>query len=120
MELAKIRTHCLARPGTTEERPFGPDVLVFKVMGKMFTLTDAEPPPKSMNVKCDPDDCRALRAQFEGIIPGYHMDKRHWVTVQFNSDVPEKLALELIDESYDLVVATLPKKVQQELTGKSN
>jgi len=117
MELEQLRAHCLAKPGTTEERPFGPEVLVYKVMGKMFMLTGDEPFPRSMNVKCDPDDCQAFRAQFEGIIPGYHMDKRLWITVAFDSDVPETLVFELIDDSYDLIVASLPKKLQKELYG---
>lgn len=79
LNLQAVRDHCLAKPGTTEERPFGPDTLVFKVMGKMFALTGDDDPPRSLNLKCDPDEALALRAQFSGVQPGYHMNKKHWI-----------------------------------------
>ncbi len=115
MKREEIRRHCLARPGTTEERPFGPDTLVFKVMGKLFALTGDEPEPSSINLKCDPDDSLALQSEFEGVRPGYHMDKRHWITVTLHSDVPRSLLLELIDDSYALVVARLPRRARESL-----
>lgn len=115
MNLYTLRAHCLAKPGTTEELPFGPETLVYKVMGKMFALTSDDLDLKSINLKCDPDDSLALRNQFEGVREGYHMDKRHWVTVMFNSDVPDGLIFELINDSYDLVVAKLPKKDREAL-----
>ncbi len=115
VNLPTLRTHCLAKPGTTEERPFGPDTLVFKVMGKMFALTGDELEPQSVNLKCDPDDALFFRKQFEGIKAGYHMDKRHWITVDLRGSVPESLIFELIDDSYELVVAKLPRKAREAL-----
>lgn len=116
MDLDQLRTHCLAKPGTIEERPFGPDTVVFKVMNKMFALCGDRPQPEFVNLKCDPEDALALRAQFEGVKPGYHMDKRLWNSVYLEADVPDRLVAELIDDSYDLIVASLPKKTQQALT----
>jgi predicted DNA-binding protein (MmcQ/YjbR family) len=81
----------------------------------MFALTGDEPEPKSVNLKCDPDDGLALRNQFDGVHEGYHMDHRHWITVDLNSDVPDGLLYELINDSYDLVVAKLPKKDREAL-----
>jgi len=119
MDLHTLRTHCLAKPGTTEERPFGPDTLVFKVMGKMFALTGDEPEPASVNLKCDPDDALFFRAHFEGVKAGYHMDKKHWNTITLQSDVPESLIFEMIDDSYELVVKGLRKKDREKLRGGS-
>ncbi len=115
MNLDTLRNHCLAKPGTTAELPFGPGTLVFKVMGKMFALTGDEPQPESINLKCDPNDALALRDQFEGVKEGYHMNKRHWITLTFNTDVPDGLIFELIDDSYDLVVAKLTKRDRETL-----
>ncbi len=109
MNLIALRNHCLAKPGVTEERPFGPETLVFKVMGKMFALTGDEPQPRSINLKADPDEALALRAEFEGVLPGYHMNKKHWNTVLLQADVPEVSICEMIDDSYFLVVNRLPK-----------
>ena len=117
MNLHTLRTYCLAKPGTIEERPFGPDTLVYKVMGKMFALTGDELDPKSVNLKCDPDDAIFFRTRFEGIREGYHMDKRHWITVDLQGSVPESLIFELIDDSYELVVKGLRKKDRDQLLG---
>ncbi len=118
MNLDTIRNHCLAKPGTTAELPFGPDTLVFKVMGKMFALTGDEPQPESINLKCDPNDALALRDQFEGVKPGYHMNKRHWNTVMLAADVPDELLFDMIDDSYALVVRGLRKKDRDALMEK--
>ncbi|GAB4578018.1 MAG: MmcQ/YjbR family DNA-binding protein [Anaerolineales bacterium] len=115
MNLPTLRTYCLAKPGTTEERPFGPDTLVYKVMGKMFALTGDELEPQSVNLKCDPDDALFFRHHFEGIQAGYHMDKRHWITVDLTGSVPESLIFELIDDSYELVIKGLRKKEREVL-----
>lgn len=115
MNLIKLRAHCLAKPGTTEERPFGPDTLVFKVMNKMFALCGDDPEPEFVNLKCDPDDALFFRQKFDGVQPGYHMDKRRWNSVYLTGDVPESLILEMIDDSYDLVVAGLPGKLRAQL-----
>ena len=116
MNLEQLRKYCHSKKAVTEEWPFGPDTLVFKVMGKMFILMGYIPEPESINLKCDPADSLALRAEFEGIVGGYHMNKRHWITVSLDSDVPEPLIWELIDDSYDLVVAKLPRRLKDQIS----
>lgn len=115
MNIEAYREYCLSKPGTSEDTPFGPDTLVFKVMGKMFALTGIEI-FDFINLKCDPEYAIELREQFDGAIrPGYHMNKKQWNSVDTNGSVPDKLILELTDHSYDLVVERLPKKVREEL-----
>lgn len=109
MNIEVFREYCLAKPGVTEGLPFGPDTLVFKVMNKMFALTGIEQ-FEFVNLKCDPEKSMDLRASFEGIRPGYHMNKQQWNSVYINSDVPDELMFELTDHSYDLVAQKLPKK----------
>jgi predicted DNA-binding protein (MmcQ/YjbR family) len=115
MNLDQIRAFCLAKPGVTAEHPFGPDTLVLKVMNKMFALTSETAQPEFINLKGDLEDNLAFREQFEGVKPGYHMNKEHWNSVYFGSDVPEGLIREMINDSYDLIVASLPKKVREAL-----
>ena len=117
MNIERFRQLCLEKPGTSEETPFGPDTLVFKVMGKIFALTDLNT-FESVNLKCDPERAVMLREEHEGITPGYHMSKMHWNTVLTNGSVKDDLLRDLLDHSYALVVASLPRKVQAEL-GKS-
>ncbi len=111
MDLEILRSYCLAKPGVTEDFPFGPDTLVFRVGGKIFALTGVdEPAPQSVNLKCDPDRAIELREQYPtSILPGYHMNKKHWNTCVMDGRVPEALFRELITHSYELVRATLPK-----------
>ena len=116
MNIETFRELCLKKPGTTEETPFGPDTLVFKVMGKMFALTDLNT-FESVNLKCDPERAVELREEHEGITPGWHMNKVHWNTVLTDGSVKDALLRELLDHSYALVVASLSKKVQVELQG---
>ncbi|MEO0556947.1 MAG: MmcQ/YjbR family DNA-binding protein [Bacteroidota bacterium] len=116
MYLDTLRTYCLAKPGVTEDLPFGPDTLVFKVQGKLFALTNVEWVESAVNLKCDPERAVELREQYAGIRPGYHMNKRHWNTVELRADVPGDLLRQLVDHSYDLVVAGLPKRLRDELT----
>ena len=116
MDLDRFRQHCLRLPGVTEETPFGPDVLVFKVAGKLFALAPLDL-FESVNLKCDPGRAVELRAQYPGITPGYHMNKVHWNTVACDGSVPHRLILELVDHSYALVRASLPKKVREALEG---
>ncbi len=111
MNIESFRELCLKKPGTTEETPFGPDTLVFKVMGKMFALTDLNT-FESVNLKCDPERAVMLREEHEGITPGYHMSKVHWNTVTTDGSVKDALIRKLLDHSYVLVVASLPKKLQ--------
>lgn len=106
---------CEAKPGSVLEYPFGPEAAVFKVHGKMFALVAMEGPPDYVTVKADPEVGEGLRSQHEFIREGYYMNKRHWVTVDIEPQTPARLVEELIDDSYDLVVSKLPKRVQAEL-----
>jgi predicted DNA-binding protein (MmcQ/YjbR family)/protein-tyrosine-phosphatase len=116
IDLKKLREYCLRKPGTEETRPFGPDTIVFKVMGKMYALCGDESQTTSINLKCDPDDALVFRAQFPAVQPGYHMNKKHWNTVQLDGTLPDAFVYEMIDDSYDLVVKTLRKADREKLT----
>ncbi|MFF4569247.1 MmcQ/YjbR family DNA-binding protein [Streptomyces sp. NPDC001410] len=106
----ELRAFCLSFNAAVEDFPFSPDVSVFKVLGKMFALSWLDARPLTVNLKCDPDDAVRLRGEHEGlIIPGYHMNKRHWNTVTVDGELPDRLVRELIEDSYDLVVAGLPR-----------
>jgi predicted DNA-binding protein (MmcQ/YjbR family) len=109
LNLESFRAYCLSRKGVTEELPFGPDTLVFKVMGKMFALTDITD-FASINLKADPEKAIELRERYEAVIPGYHMNKKHWNTILLDGSVPEKLIKAWVDDSYELVAAGLTKK----------
>ncbi len=115
MDLPDTIEHILSKPGAEETTPFGPDVLVYKVGGKMFALTSPDDFPPRMNLKCDPERATALRDEYEAIIPGYHMNKRHWNTLILDGSLPSSLIHELIDHSYGLVVASLPKAERAKL-----
>jgi predicted DNA-binding protein (MmcQ/YjbR family) len=115
MDLPDAIAHCLSRPGAEETMPFGPEALVYKVGGKMFALTVPDDVPPRLNLKCDPDRALALRDDHPAIIPGYHMNKRHWNTVVLDGSLPSSLIRELIDHSYALVVAALPKQTRAAL-----
>jgi predicted DNA-binding protein (MmcQ/YjbR family) len=119
MNIEEIRDYCLAKPGVTEGFPFGQDVLVFKVMNKMFALTGLEGDPPYVNLKCDPERAIELREQFEEIKPGYHMNKAQWNSVYFTGSIPSDLVLELIDHSYELVVKSLKKADRDALNIKN-
>jgi len=119
MELDDLRLYCLAKPGTTEELPFDEHTLVFKVVGKMFAATNLSEPESRVNLKCDPEKALELREQYDAIIPGYHMNKKHWNTVYLKQNLKSKLIIELIDHSYDLVVSKLPKRLRSELENLS-
>lgn len=115
MNIEDFRAFCLSKKGVTESLPFGPDTLVFKVMNKMFAVCGLERTPTQVNLKCDPERAQALREAYDGlIIPGWHMNKHHWNTVMIEDALPPKLVIELIDHSYALIVASLPKKLQAE------
>ena len=118
MYIDEFREYCIAKKGVTEEFPFDEKVLVFKVMGKMFALTDVDE-FISINLKCDPEEAVLLREQYEGVQPGYHMHKQHWNTVLTDGSIPDHLLRKWIDDSYDLVVAKMPKKLREELNGLS-
>lgn len=114
MNLDNFRTYCLSFQGVTEETPFDKVTLVFKVMGKMFALADMDN-FESINLKCNPDKAIELREKYEAVKAGYHMNKKHWNTIEVNADMPDKELFEWIKHSYDLVVACLPKKLKEEL-----
>ncbi len=116
MTLADFCAHCLSLPQVEETTPFGPDVLVYKVGGKMFALATPEEFPHSVNLKCDPERAIDLRDRYEDIQPGYHMNKRHWNTLVLGGRLTSKLVIELIDHSYQLVVASLSRKARAELS----
>ena len=112
MDLADFREYCLSKPSTTEETPFGPDVLVFKVCGKMFALAALDEVPPTVNLKCDPDLALDLRDRYEQVRPGYHMNKRHWNTVEIAGGISAVELRGMIDHSYELVVGGLPKAIR--------
>ena len=106
----ELRARCLSFNAAVEDFPFSPGVSVFKVLGKMFALSSLDERPLTVNLKCDPEDAVRLRGEYEGlIVPGYHMNKRHWNTVTVDGELPDRLVGELIEDSYDLVVAGLPR-----------
>ncbi len=109
MYLAQFREYCLSKPRATEGTPFGPDVLVFKVGGKMFALAALDEVPTTVNLKCDPDLALDLRDRYEQVTPGYHMNKKHWNTVEIETGIPGAELRKMIDHSYDLVANSLPK-----------
>jgi predicted DNA-binding protein (MmcQ/YjbR family) len=105
-----LRRWCLARPGATEEFPFGEGVSVFKVAGKMFVLSALGSRPLSVSLKCEPELASVLRLGHAAINPGYHLNKRHWITVTLDGSLPDRMVRELIEDSYDLVVAGMSAK----------
>ena len=115
MHVEDFRNYCMAKAGVTETFPFDESTLVFKVGGKMFALTGLDRPQFSINLKCDPDRAVELRENYDCVLPGYHMSKKHWNTVEIWGDQPDAFYLELIDHSYDLVYQSLPKKIKVEI-----
>ncbi|MFJ9018804.1 MmcQ/YjbR family DNA-binding protein [Streptomyces sp. NPDC102259] len=106
----ELRDLCLSFNEAVEDFPFRPETSVFKVGGKLFALTTLDARPLTVNLKCDPDDAVRLRGEHEGlIVPGWHMNKRHWNTVTVDGTLPDRLVRELVEDSYDLVVAGLPR-----------
>lgn len=103
MNIEELRDYCLSLPDVEETQPFGPDVLVYKVKGKIFLLTGLDQNPIRFNVKCDPEKVEELREQFACVLPGYHMNKKHWNTIVADGSVSRKQVLDWIDDSYKLV-----------------
>jgi len=114
MNIENFRNYCISKKGVTEEFPFDEETLVFKVMGKMFALTKIDS-FVSVNLKCEPSKAEELREQYTAVKPGYHMNKKHWNTVMIDGSVPDKLIFQWVDDSYNLVVNSLPKKLEEEL-----
>jgi len=109
MDLTQFREYCLGKACATEGMPFGPDVLVFKIGGKIFALAALDEMPTIVNLKCDPDLALELRDRYEQVTPGYHMNKRHWNSVEIEGGLPDAALRKMIDHSYDLVAKRLPK-----------
>ncbi len=118
MDIEWLQSYCLQKPAVEETLPFGPDVLVYKVGGKVFLLCPLDTDTLKFNVKCDPDKAEELREQYSCVLPGYHMNKKHWNTIVVDGSVSLKLLKEWIDHSYELVVKSLPAKMRQQLQGK--
>jgi predicted DNA-binding protein (MmcQ/YjbR family) len=115
MNIEELRSHCLNKKGVEETLPFGPETLVYKVMGKVFLLTGLDSQPIEFNVKCEPDKAIELRERFSCVLPGYHMNKKHWNTIVDDGSVSSNQLRQWIDDSYNLIVESLPKKLKAEL-----
>lgn len=115
MNIEEFRDYCLEKLHVTEEFPFGPETLVFKVAGKIFALTGLDSPEFTVNLKCSPDYALEIRDLYPEVRPGYHMNKKHWNTVNFEGKLDEKMLIYLIDHSYNLVIKSLPKSKRAEL-----
>src|ERR687887_568714 len=109
MNPAELRDYCLSFAGAEETFPFGPKTSVFKVAGKMFALSQLGADSLRVSLKCEPDLAEALRGAHEAVIPGYHLNKRHWNTVILDGSLPDEQVRDMIEDSYDLVVSQLPK-----------
>src|SRR5438552_19087205 len=116
MDLESFREYCLNTPHVIEGTPFGEDVLVIKVHGKMFALAVLDEVPTTVNLKCNPDLALELRDRYEQVRPGYHMNKKHWNTVEIDRGIPEAELRKMIEHSYDLVVRALSKAQRDQLT----
>lgn len=115
MNIEELREHCISKKGVEETLPFGPETLVFKVLGKAFLLTGFDSKPLQFNVKCDPEKAIELREEYPCVRPGFHMNKKHWNTVIADGSVTDKKLKEWIDHSYEMVVKGLPKAEQKRL-----
>jgi predicted DNA-binding protein (MmcQ/YjbR family) len=114
MNVEEVRQICIAKKGVTEGFPFDEVTLVIKVGGKIFALLSLDRDP-SVNLKCDPEKAIDLRERYDDIIPGYHMNKKHWNTVMLERNLQDSLIVEMINHSYELVLASLPRKVKEEV-----
>ncbi|MCW0481581.1 MmcQ/YjbR family DNA-binding protein [Gaoshiqia sediminis] len=114
MNIEELRNYCVSKKGVTEEFPFDETTLVFKVMGKIFALTDLED-DLTVNLKCDPETAVELRESYSCVLPGYHMNKKHWNTVLINGSVNDRLIESWIDHSYNLVAEKLTKTQKDQL-----
>ena len=110
----ELRRACLEHSGAVEERPFGPETSVFKVEGKIFALAPLGSPPLRVSLKCEPGLAEQLRDAHPEIVPGYHLNKRHWNTVSVDG-LAEAMVLDMIEDSYDLVVSALPRRMRERL-----
>ena len=110
-----LRGVCMGFTGAEETYPFGPSTTVFKVHGKIFAIAALDGEPPSVSLKCEPELAEQLRADHAAITPGYHLNKRHWNTVRVDGSLPERLVRDMVEDSYDLVVAALPRRAREAL-----
>jgi predicted DNA-binding protein (MmcQ/YjbR family) len=115
MRPAVLREYCLSFPGSVETFPFGPETLVFKVTDKMFALSQLARHPLRISLKCEPELAAQLREAHPSVLPGYHLNKRHWNTVIIDGSLPEQMIKDMIEDSYDLVVSKLPESSRRAL-----
>jgi predicted DNA-binding protein (MmcQ/YjbR family) len=118
MDLYDLRSHCLSKPGAVEGHPFGPGVLVMKVGGKIFAIVAEEADPLEVSLKCEPEIALVLRDAYDAVRPGYHLNKRHWNTVTLDGSVEDRQLHDWIDDSYDLVVDGLPRRIRNSLSSR--
>jgi predicted DNA-binding protein (MmcQ/YjbR family) len=116
----RLRAHCLSFAGAEETFPFGPDNSVFKVAGKMFALSRLRADPLRVSLKCEPALAQRLRETHPTVLPGYHLNKRHWNTVVLDGSLADRMIRDMIEDSYDLVVSSLPQARQRELGWRGN
>ena len=115
MNIETLREYCLSKKAVIEDFPFGEDTLVFRVLNKIFLLVSLSSNPLQFNAKCDPDKAIELRDQYDAVQPGYHMNKKHWNTIIMNGSLSNAQLKEMIDDSYNLIVQSLPKKERENL-----
>ena len=115
MRPEELRRACLARPGAGEEFPFTPETSVFKVAGKLFAISALDSRPLRVSLKCEPELAEQLRATYPAVRPGYHLNKRHWNTITLDGSLPDATVLDMLEDSYDLVVAGLPAATRERL-----
>ena len=120
MYAAELRDQCLSLLGSCEEFPFGPNTSVFKVAGKIFALSQLSVDPLRVSLKCDPSLAEELRKAHPSVIPGYHLNKRHWNTVTIDGSLPDEIITDMIEDSYDLIISKLPRAQQQALGWRGN
>jgi predicted DNA-binding protein (MmcQ/YjbR family) len=110
-----LRKLCLSFPGASETFPFGPVSSVFKVEGKLFAISALAASPLAVSLKCEPELAVSLRASYPSVVPGYHLNKRHWNTVVLDGSLPDELVRDMVEDSYDLIVAAMPRAVRERL-----
>jgi predicted DNA-binding protein (MmcQ/YjbR family) len=115
MNAAQLRASCLRCAGAVEDFPFTAEHSVFKVAGKMFAISALGRMPLEVSLKCDPELAVQLRGSYQAVRPGYHLNKRHWNTITLDGSMPDCLVHDMIEDSYDLVVSALPKRVREQL-----
>ncbi|EGG93922.1 hypothetical protein IMCC1989_540 [gamma proteobacterium IMCC1989] len=115
MDYLQTKQYCLSKPEAREDYPFGPDALVFKIRDKLFAILGEKDGVARINLKCDPDEAQMLRDVFDAVIPGYHMNKRHWNTVILDGSIPQGEIERMVDRSYGLVVKSLKKTDRKSL-----